>query len=229
MTRRTIEKATPYDMIFFCGQQESHPTELPARRGDRARSYCRRSVVLWTLTLGAHLLLPNRATAQPPPASLEYRVKLAFLYNYTRYFKWPKQAFANDQSPVIIGVYGPDPFGGDLDALEGRTAVGGRRIVIKRVARVPNAVDTHILFFSAAVPSPQVEALLQGQLASSPTLIVCESPGMAVAGAPVNFYLDHNGTVGFELNLDAIKRRGLQADAQLLNVATVVDTPNRGK
>ena len=52
--------------------------------------------------------------AQPPAVggvNREYAIKAAYLYNFGRYVTWPDKMFPNDQSPVVIGVLGPDPFG----------------------------------------------------------------------------------------------------------------------
>lgn len=41
-------------------------------------------------------------------------------------------------------------------------------------------------------------------------------------GTPVNLYLDANGTIGIEVNVDAIARRGLNVDAKMLNISRVI-------
>src|SRR5690606_23153749 len=61
--------------------------------------------------------------AQPRAADAElaeYQVKAAYLYNFITLTEWPAAIGAN----LPLCVYGPDPFGDDIDALAGKN-VGG--------------------------------------------------------------------------------------------------------
>jgi len=67
-------------------------------------------------------------------AAREYEVKAAFLYNFAAFVEWPRAAFAEDSSPIVVCIVGTDPFGTGLDrTLQGKTAQG-RPIVIRRAA-----------------------------------------------------------------------------------------------
>ena len=55
-----------------------------------------------------------------------------------------------------------------------------------------------------------------------PVLIVGETAGFANQGAGINFYPDADNTIGFELNVDNLKRRHLMVDARLLKLARIV-------
>jgi hypothetical protein len=52
--------------------------------------------------------------AQPLP-SLAYKIKAAFLFNFTQFIDWPAATFPVADSPFVIGVLGEDPFGPYLD------------------------------------------------------------------------------------------------------------------
>ena len=56
----------------------------------------------------------------------------------------------------------------------------------------------------------------------APVLLVGETPGFAVRGAAVNFYLNVDGTIGFEVNVDTTADRKLRVDARLLQLARIV-------
>src|SRR5256885_282744 len=45
----------------------------------------------------------------------EYRVKATFLFQFTQFVDWPRNAFSNQQTPLVIGILGEDPFGTFLD------------------------------------------------------------------------------------------------------------------
>ena len=158
--------------------------------------------------------------AQGPVNPREYKVKAAYIYNFTRYVTWPKAAFTNAQAPFVIAVVGNDPFGKSLDALRKRK-VANRPIVIKRFASMRDYKSSHVLFLSfQTTPSQRSEALRKTKGKS--VLVVGESPKFAGMGAALNFFPDGNGTIGFELNVDAVKRCGMQVDAKLLSIARVV-------
>jgi hypothetical protein len=86
------------------------------------------------------------ATARPPVAPApgaaqptEFDVKAAFLYNFGKFVEWPEASLPADGT-FVIGVLGTDPFGRALDDLEGKPiGLQARRIVVRRVARAPDA------------------------------------------------------------------------------------------
>ncbi len=176
---------------------------------------------MWLLLASAIGLVPP-ASAQQPIATREYKVKIAYIYNFTRYIQWPDHAFTNANSPFVIAVFGNDPFGPSLDVLQQRKKASGRPISVQRYSALENVQQAHVMFVSIGTPDADVAELLHGAMGGEPQLIVCETPGHGVAGAPINFFHDQDGTIGFELNVDAISRRGLTVDAKLLSVARVI-------
>ena len=96
------------------------------------------------LLLLALLALPARAEVSP-----EYKLKAAFLFNFTKFVDWPPTAFADATSPVVIGVLGDDPFDGALeDVIRGRTA-NGHSLTIRR-SRIRQSRANSIPRYSAA-------------------------------------------------------------------------------
>src|SRR2546421_6062282 len=51
--------------------------------------------------------------AQTPDSrdSSEYLIKAGFIYNFAKFVEWPSAAFAQPDSPIVIGILGTDPFG----------------------------------------------------------------------------------------------------------------------
>ena len=60
-------------------------------------------------TLTFLLLSSVAAQAQ---ISREYQLKAVFLYNFAQFTEWPTNVFADDKSPIVIGIVGTDPFDG---------------------------------------------------------------------------------------------------------------------
>jgi hypothetical protein len=47
----------------------------------------------------------------------EADLKAAFLYNFTKFIEWPPEAFAKEDAPVVVGVYGDEEFTQNLRTL----------------------------------------------------------------------------------------------------------------
>src|SRR6185503_1059334 len=67
------------------------------------------------LIIGGALGLPAGARGQEAVPS-EYQMKAAFLYNFAKYVDWPASALP-EHAPLVIGVFGEDPFGGALEEI----------------------------------------------------------------------------------------------------------------
>jgi hypothetical protein len=163
-----------------------------------------------------------RSTAQEDSISREYPLKAAYLYNFGSYVEWPASAFADGQTPLVIGVLDPDPFGSILDQIARQKQIAGRKIVIARFESAEQVKACHIFFVpgsaSAAVRSQALQKLLH-----SPTLVVGESPGLTAQGAVINFFIEQN-KVRFEINPQAAKDRGLKISSKLLGLAKIVES-----
>jgi hypothetical protein len=166
--------------------------------------------------------LPRVSPAQEA-ASLEYGVKAAFLYNFTKFVEWPSSAF-EERGPLRLCVLGKDPFGKSLQSVVEGEQVQGRPITLVRIDSLDNPGSCHILFLSRTETErlPAVLAAMQG----APVLTVGEAPGLLEKGAGVNFVLE-KGKVRFEINQAAVEGTGLKMSSKLLRLASRV-MPERG-
>ena len=176
-------------------------------------------------TLGASPLGALEARDPSPPVvrgteeSREYQLKSAFIYNFTKYVKWPDSAFEEQDSPLIIAVVGKDPFGPVLDKDCGGKTTNGRKIVVKRFPSVEKLETCHLLFVPATEIT-QAPAIARRYSGSS-VLIIGESPGFAEKYGLINFYIEKK-RVNFEVNVDAAEREKLGISSQLLKLARIV-------
>ena len=178
--------------------------------------------VMWTalglLAWAVLLFNPLRACAEGDDES-EYRVKLAFLYNFAQFIQWPAEAFHNPAAPLMMCVAGPDPFQGEIEQdLHGRK-IGGHPIEIRRLRPNDNPKACHMIFVRAG-DKKQVEKLLAAVKGSS-TLTVGETEGFADLGGVINLTLDRN-RLRFEINLDAAAQTRLKFSSKLLALAKIV-------
>lgn len=147
---------------------------------------------------------------------LEYQVKAAYLFNFTKFVDWPSRAFTG-AGPLTICVAEASPFGPVLSGtLAGETAAG--RPLAARVVRNPSSC--HVLFIPRGVPAG---AHLRG-VGMQPILTVGESPDFLRQGGMINFVLEE-GRVRFEIDREAASRTGLMISARLLQLARTPALP----
>jgi hypothetical protein len=168
----------------------------------------------------------NVAGAAPRSAEevLEYNVKAAFLFNFTKFVDWPAEAFADEKSPFRICILGDDPFGGSLDTLVANETVNGRPIAVRRLARGADPHPCHILFLDRLERERQPEVL--AGLRGSPVLTVGESDRFLADGGMINFFLEAH-RVRFEVSLPAVERSQLKISSKLLRLAKVTPEEHR--
>jgi hypothetical protein len=144
----------------------------------------------------------------------EYRVKAGFLYNFATFTEWP----ADVGDTLNLCVYGPDPFGEELDRLQ-RRSVGGRSLTVGRVSSVDGLGSCHIVFIARPVIDNLMRVL--DNLGGRPVLTVADSPGAMRQGVVLNMGTRQN-KVTFEANLAAARANRLNLSSKLLQLATEV-------
>ena len=144
----------------------------------------------------------------------EYRLKAAFLYNFALFTDWPAEVGGT----LTLCVLGTDPFGKELEALQGK-AVGARSLALQRRGSQEPVKGCQMLFVapSAIAGLPK----LLDELRTSPVLTVADSPDAARQGVMLNMAVAAN-KVTFEANLAAARAARLGLSAKLLRLATEV-------
>jgi YfiR/HmsC-like len=191
----------------------------PSPRRERARIDVPLRTVDWKLWTGlllfciCHLSLICRAQ---DAVSKEYQIKAAYLYNFAKFVEWPAGSFTNAQSPLVIGVFGKNPFGDQLQAIAKDHKIDGRCIVIKTVTTPAETATVNLLFLSAAEDNHLAEVFAALRHAS--VLTVGESDKFVAVGGMIHFVREAD-KVRFQINNAAALRHGLKISAQLLKLA----------
>ena len=129
--------------------------------------------------------------------SLEYPLKLAFLYNFTKFIEWPSDSFHDPGSSLAICIIGNDPFNPDLEAELRTRTVGSHPVEIKTLRSNDPLGICHMVFVPVTEKS-QVARIVSG-LKGSSTLTVGEIEGFAVQGGIINLTIEEN-KLHFEVN-----------------------------
>jgi hypothetical protein len=152
--------------------------------------------------------------------NLEYRIKAAFLLNFTKYITWPDASFGSDGDPIKVCLLGDSPFGAALDSIKGKE-VNGRPIELVHAPTPDKLPACHVIFFGNNMDMEDVDPSLQ--LHEQPILTVGEKKGFASRGGMINFIVVEN-KVRFEINPGAVEAASLKISSQLLKLAVIVQT-----
>ena len=154
----------------------------------------------------------------------EYQVKAAFLFNFAKFVEWPNEAFSDPNAPLVITVFGEDPFNGSLEAVKGKL-VNNRKLTIRRVKDIQEIGKSNVLFVSPSARKELARILeaLQGQN----VLTVGEDGAFTQYGGIINFVKEDN-RVRFEVNVTAAERAGLKISSRLLALARIVKGSAQG-
>jgi hypothetical protein len=160
---------------------------------------------------------PRVGLAESKPLVSEYQVKAAYLFNFAKFVEWPASSFATPESPMVIGVYGRDPFGALLDTLVHDKKIGGRPLLVRRASSMPELRSSHLLFVGAS--SESLSTAL-AQLADAPALTIGEHERFIESGGMIRFDAA-DGRVVFTIDVGAAGRARLSISSQLLKLARV--------
>jgi hypothetical protein len=171
----------------------------------------------WTASAGAQ--------AGDASDSSEYLVKAGFIYNFAKFVEWPSTAFAEPDSPIVIGVLGTDPFGEIINHVVEGKKIGMRGFVVRRFKWSKELKDSkdfkecRILFVSSS-EKMHFEEIVEA-VKGLPILTVGETPGFAERGGMIRLMLEDN-RVRFEVNVDAAHDGNLNISSRLLTLARII-------
>jgi uncharacterized protein DUF4154 len=161
--------------------------------------------------------LPVRAVA---PA--EYRVKAVFLFNFAQFVDWPADTFTNPGQPFVIGIFGKDPFGTELDAVVRGETVSQRALVVERYDNITAIRNCNILYIARGEIGrlPQILAALKGRS----VLTVSDADGDDQTGVMIRL-VNRSNRVGLQIDVGAAKASHLTISSKLLRPAEIVGSP----
>jgi hypothetical protein len=174
------------------------------------------------ISLLTAMALSGHAEGVESSDSSEYLIKAGFIYNFAKLVEWPTTAFAQPDSPIIIGILGDDPFGATLDRIVADKKINGRGFVVKRLKwtrELKDLRDCNILFVSSS-EREHMDSVVDA-VKWLPVLTIGDVPGFARRGGIMNFTLEDN-KIRFEVNVEAAKHADLTISSRLLTLARIV-------
>jgi hypothetical protein len=150
---------------------------------------------------------------------VEYPVKLAFLYNFTKFIEWPPDSYRDPDAPLAICIVGRDPFSPDIEG-DLRTRIVGRHPVEVLTLKPTDTLSVCHMVFIPVTEKDQANKIVR-DLKGSSTLTVGEAEGFARLGGIINLTVEGN-KVNFEINQLAAQHAGLKISSKLLSLAKIV-------
>jgi len=175
---------------------------------------------LFTVTCIAAFLLFQTTPLQAQ--SLDGKVTSIFIYNFTKYIKWPSSAESGD---FVIGIIGETPVEAELQKLTAKVKVNGvRPISIKKITSITNTAamqGCHILYISDKGSRALKE--ITAAVGNASVLVVSEGMGMVNKGSIISIYVDEEtDKIKLELNKKVLEQHQLKASSDLLALAVVI-------
>jgi hypothetical protein len=178
------------------------------------------AVRIWPAVLNlcvAVIFLCSAAFASASTVSEEYQIKAAFIPNFVRFVSWPDAK--NLSRPFVFKVLGKNPFGNALEPANRQKFKGGIGVVKYVDQWERNADDVQVMFISRSMRSHLREILWASK--GVPVLTISDIGGFARAGGMIEF-TEHDGSIHFIINLNAVRESGLDMNFQLLQLADSV-------
>lgn len=169
----------------------------------------------WLRAVLAALLLHAGYAAAQSGGFSEYDVKAAFLYNFGKFIEWPDGAFASANAPLLIGVYGDNPFGNRLAIVVRGKTINGHPVVARQVSF--NELKSCQILFICRSEQKNMKDILAA-LGGSGVLTVTEEMN-SQSGIMINFIVQDD-RIRFEINNTAAEKVGLKISSKLLILAT---------
>lgn len=204
--------------ILKPNQRPANPRPRASQSGATA-TVTRRSFLGW-LAGGASTLSTRAADAPGADVSKELKVKAAYLCAFGNNVDWPESLFPGPDAPLVLGVLGRDPFGQLLETTAKGRRIANRPLLIQRSARPEDLKGCHIVFFTGQLGGRLKEPL--AAFKGRPVLTVGDHPDFLEVGGMIQFLLDDDGRLRFNINQDRADEAGLKLNSKMVELALKV-------
>lgn len=163
----------------------------------------------------------HSVSAQEPLVDREAKIKAAYLYQFIRYVRWPRDAFDGAKSPIVVGSIGGDPVNTYLAAIAKSRSAGSRQLVYQPISNITAARACHIVFVSDSADRKTVESIIR-DLGDEPVLLVGEEPRFLDRGGIICFMVVNN-KIRLQLSIRSAANHQLKISSQLAKLAQIVN------
>ena len=145
----------------------------------------------------------------------EHKIKAAYLYKLPHFIEWPSGTFPNENSPFVICVIGKHDLTNILDSYNGKV-LKKRAIKIRQITNIEEMGACHVLFISMSEKLRVAEIIALAE--RIPILTISDLPEFSRVGGMITL-INLDDKVRFDINMKAVRQRGLTISSQLLQLA----------
>ncbi len=150
----------------------------------------------------------------------EYQIKAVYLYNFSYFVSWRKEAFANAKSSFYYCILGENPFEKQLDLTVQDENVDGHAIKVKYLTDYKKSTSCQVVFISKSEIN-NLETILDF-LHKNPVLTVSDIPEFIDKGGMIRFYTNRRRQVRIAIEPDTLKEADLGVSGNLLRISEIV-------
>lgn len=199
-----------------------------------ARNILHRTVLGWSLGVLVLLTggLPVAAQRDPDidkrdsgenqqiSAVDEYRVKTAFLYNFSKFVGWPKRVQSSADRSFVVAIVGNDPFALVVERELAGKNIGGRPILVQRSEQLSEVLDARVVYCSPD-DLRDLSSTRRARLRRNGVLTIGDGREFVSAGGVLSWEIPGE-KLEFVVNLGASREAGLEIRSNLLGLAVAV-------
>lgn len=160
-------------------------------------------------------LLVSTGLTNAPSDDANAKIKVIYIYNFTKYIEWPQNY---KEGHFVISILGNSPgLLSELDNMRNaKKKAGNQDFEFKSISSIDAESKCHILFIPSGsdVKIADITAKLKGKS----TLIITEKPGSIKQGAMINFIVQ-DSKQKFELNKANAEKYNLKISSALSALA----------
>ncbi|MFC4362286.1 YfiR family protein [Simiduia curdlanivorans] len=166
----------------------------------------------------AVIFLPLSAQADRLSDNYSGRKALvSYIASLAKHVTWPDSTFRDGKDPIVICVFGADPFNGGLEAKLKERNVARRQLAVRQLGSDLEAIGLgcHQVFISAGEKS-RVKEILH-RLDNLSVLSLSDMEGFAAAGGMIGFVGSGN-LIAMQINRTRLLTSGLEVAPALLRL-----------
>ncbi len=148
----------------------------------------------------------------------EYTVKAALSLNFARFTEWPLAALQPNAATITLCTLGDNIVHEAFSGVEKKT-VGNKVMRVINLTRIRDLEQCQLLFVSGLEQNKTIQLI--SEIRKLSILTIGEETEFLKSGGMVVLQIV-DGKVNMQINLDAVKKAGLQINSRVLKLATIV-------
>jgi len=165
------------------------------------------------------LALSSQSFHQAQNFDINSKRTAIFLYNFTRYFEWPKSMKTGNFIIHVVGTQNQNLIQ-ELNKMASTVEIDGRKLEIVNSNNLVEPNPVHIIYILKE-SSPLIKEISKKYIGKG-SLLITEKMGATKLGSAINFVVVNNKQQ-FEFNKNNATKAGLKASSELTGLAVVVN------